>query len=177
MIESAYWKEELLRIAKDLRPVPNPKRWTERGHAVLERDIMIGFFIVRRLVELKKVSSATANFVMDVFAAPATGKPVSYWSRHDIWEVYDLVKEKPERKKALYMSNQFIHAYTSSVQRDETRNWADVYVVSDFDRATCIWRVPTKQIRRLFQTAGEDYPHSMHMTYNPSRGDYDVTTN
>ena len=55
MIESCYWKEELQRIATLIRPVANPKRWSERHHCTVERDIIIGFFIVRRLIELHKV--------------------------------------------------------------------------------------------------------------------------
>ena len=37
MIESCYWKEELLRIAKLIRPVLKPCRWTERSHCIVER--------------------------------------------------------------------------------------------------------------------------------------------
>jgi len=67
--------------------------------------------------------------------------------------------------------------YTSFVQRDETRNWSDVYIVSDFDRNDCIWRIPVDQIRKLFIVASQDHVHSARWVYNEKRGDYDVSTN
>lgn len=81
------------------------------------------------------------------------------------------------RRSHFTSSNQFIHAYTSFVARDESRNWSDVYVVSDYDRNDCIWRVPVSEIRRLFNVTAQDYPHSVHLVYNHEKGDYDVSMN
>jgi hypothetical protein len=96
---------------------------------------------------------------------------------HAHWETYDLQKEKRESKKPFYISNQFIHACTSFVQRDETRNWSDVYIVSDIVRNECIWRIPVDQIRGLFLVASQDDVHSASWSYNEKKGDYDVSTN
>jgi hypothetical protein len=85
--------------------------------------------------------------------------------------------EIAENKRPIYVCNQFVHAYTSFVARDATRNWSDVILVSDFDRNDCIWRVPVREIESLLQVASQDYPHSLEMKFNPKTGDYDVTTN
>ncbi len=138
---------------------------------------MLGFFIVRRLIELYKVSSASRDFPMKVFSCPSRGKHVHRSNGHDIYELYDLENERRETKKPFYISNQFIHAYTSFVARDESRNWSDVYVVSDYDRNDCIWRVPVSEICRLFKAVARDYPHSVRMVYNQKKADYDVSTN
>lgn len=37
-----------------------------------------------------------------------------------------MEQEHPEKKKSSYIANQFIHACTSFVARDRTRNWCDV---------------------------------------------------
>lgn len=177
MIESFYWKEGLVRIANTIRPSKRPARWTERAHCIVERDLMLGFFMVRRLIELYKVSSLTRNLLMSVFSCPSRGKQIHRLNGPDIYQTYDLAKERPEGKKPLYISNQFIHAYTSYVVRDKSRNWSDVYVVSDFDRNRCLWRVPVSEIRRLFLTVAEDDIREMKMLYNAQKGDYDVHTN
>jgi hypothetical protein len=177
MIESRYWKEELHRIAQTLRYAQNPPRWSERAHCVLERDLMIGFFMVRRLIELRKVSSLTRNDKLSVFAYKAVGKNVTRLNGYAIWELYDMKQEVPESAKPLYIANQFVHAYTSFVARDESRNWSDVFVVSDYDRNDCIWRVPVSEIRRIFCIAADDYPHTTRMVFNEKRGDYDIETN
>jgi hypothetical protein len=51
MIESNYWKEDLLAHAKRLRPVKKPKRWSERAVVNFEKELMISFFMVRALLE------------------------------------------------------------------------------------------------------------------------------
>ena len=117
MIESRYWREELTRIAKTITPVRKPPRWSERAHCVVERDLMIGFFIIRRLIELNKVSSRTRDYGLKVYACPALGIEVTQLNKGWIFETYDLENEKQETKKPLYIANQFIHAYMSFVWR------------------------------------------------------------
>ena len=56
--ESAYWKEELLRQAEDLKKRSTQTKWSERSLARLEKTIMIGFYSIRKLIEAKKVSDA-----------------------------------------------------------------------------------------------------------------------
>jgi len=177
MIESCYWKEELKRIAKSIRRTERPARWSERALCIVERDLMLGFFMVRRLIELHKVSTLTRNFQMRVFSCPTRGKHVTRLNHHRIDELYNLDNEERQTKKPLYLSNQFIHAYTSFVMRDESRNWSDVYIVSDFDRNDCIWRIPVAEVHRLFTIAAQDYPHSIQEVFNEEQGDYNVSTN
>ena len=176
MIESLYWKEELLRIAKSLQPVKHPARWSVRAHCIIERDLMIGFFLLRRLIELHKVSSRTKGCRLNVFSYKANGKRVTRLNGSDVPDLYDTENEIAESKALTYISNQFVHAYTSFIFRDKTRNWSDVYLVSDFDRNNCIWRVPVAEITRIFFIAAEDYPARVSMIYNAPRGDYDVAT-
>jgi hypothetical protein len=177
MIESRYWKEELRRIADSVRRVARPPRWTERALCIVERDLMIGFFLLRRLIELHRVSSAISNKQVRIFCYKARGKAVTKMNGHRIWELYDMENEVALTKKPLYVSNQFVHAYTSFVARDESRNWSDAILVSDFDRNDCIWRVPVAEIESLFREASKDYPHEVNFQFNQKTGDYDVRTN
>jgi hypothetical protein len=177
MIDSFYWKEELRRIAVTVQRVAKPRRWSERAHCTVERDLTVGFFLLRRLIELNLVSSAIKSKRIRVFSFRALGKRVTRINAHRIGELYDCENEVAESKSPLYVSNQFIHAYTSMVARDQTRNWSDVIVVSDFDRNDCIWRIPVCEIEILFKAASVDYPHTVEMKFNPKSGDYDVKTN
>lgn len=176
MIESRYWKEKLARISKTLKPLRKPPRWSERACCIVERDIMIGFFIIRRLIELHKVSSQTRDFNMKVYSCLNQGNKVTLMNNHRIFDHYDIENEKSETKKPLYMSNQFIHAYTSFVFRDETRNWSEIYVVSDFDRNDCIWRVPIPVIQELFELTSDDYPSWQKWLFDEKNGDFIVKT-
>ena len=176
MIESQYWKEELARIAETLKPLPEPPQWSERACCIVERDLMIGFFIIRRLIQLKKVSSRTRDFSMKVHSCPAQGIEITEMNNHRIVDNYDVENEKSETKSPKYISNQFIHANISFVFSDETGNWSDVYVVSDHDRKECIWRVPISVIYALFKLASDDYPSQMTYEFNEKTRDYKIKT-
>lgn len=178
MIESRYWKEELVRIAGVIRPVGKPKRYSERLRFIVTRDLMVGFFITRRLIELHKVSSKTKDHLMKLFSHPVQigSDHWKSYSVHDIGETYNLDNARRESKKASYVANQFIHSATIYVSRDETRNWSDVLITSDFDKKKCLWRIPIAEIEKLFMTAALDYPQSMQQTYNFKTKEWDVTT-
>ena len=176
MIESRYWKEQLALIAKTLKLVRKPPRWSVRACCIVERDIMIGFFIIRRLIELHMVSSRTRDFKMKVYSCPNQGNEVTWANNHRIFDHYDTENEKSETKKPFYMSNQFIHAYTSFVYRDGARNWSNIYVVSDRGRNDCIWRVPIHVIQELFKLASDDYPSQIVSTFDKEKRDYRIVT-
>lgn len=135
---------------------------------------MIGFFIVRRMIELHKVSKRISGMTLDVFSLPVT-KTVTMWNRFSIEENYDWEAEKAHKKPVLYVCNQFIHTYISVLDRGPDRNWADIFVVSDFDRNNVIWRVGFGTIVSLFEATANDWPHSTRMVYDDKLGDYKVT--
>lgn len=175
VIESLYWKEELARISKTIRPVAKPKPWSERAVCTVERDLMIGCFIVRRMVELHKVSSRVAKLQLDIFSAEPV-KSVTKVNRLSVEENYNWQSEKAEKKSIIYICNQCIHSYISIVERGPDRNWSHLLVVSDFDRSNVIWRIPFSTLLHIFETASTDWPASYSMIYDKMLGDYKVST-
>jgi len=53
MIESRYWKDDLLKLAKELKPEKHPKRWPEKRQVNFEKEIIISFFKIRKLFETR----------------------------------------------------------------------------------------------------------------------------
>ena len=49
-------------------------------------------------------------------------------------------------------------------------------MVSDFDRNNCIWRVPIRVIRDLFELASDDYPSKEIWYFDEKKQDYIGTT-
>jgi hypothetical protein len=174
-IESVYWKEELSRISKSVRPVSKPKRWTERAACIVERDLIIGCFIVRRLVELNKVSSRTSHASLDVFGIPVS-RSVTKLNRLSIDRNYNWSAAIPVSKPVLYICNQCIHSYVSFVERGKDRNWSALFAVSDYDKDRTIWRIPMAELVRIFETAASDYPVDMRLKFDAKLGDYRVET-
>ena len=138
--------------------------------------LMVGFFMLRRLIQLSKVTSRIRHSPMVVFACPTRLSHVDIRHAWDIYETYDMVNERRMTKKPLYISNQFVHACVSFVARDKTRNWSDVYIVSDFDRSDCIWRIPIAAIRELFLAASRDSVSYLSIEYDAEKRHYDILT-
>ena len=129
------------------------------------------------IIELHKVSSRVRDFRLQVFAWPSTGKLPTLLNNHRIEELYDSSQERAHTKKPMYICNQVIHSYSTSMVVDDTRNWDSMLVVSDYDRKNCIWRIPADVMGDLLRTASKDYPYRVRFTRNEKTGDYDVDTN
>lgn len=155
MIESRYWKSDLLKYAKSFKPKKNPPRWSEKLLVNFEKDIIISFFMIRKLIESNKLSSRTKKYRAKVFRSPYIG--VESWL---LWDsgLYDYNKECMATKEVNFLCNQFIHGGLILGYRNTDRNWGGVYVCSDFEREKYIYRVPIEETISILEIASNDYP-------------------
>jgi len=142
-----------------------------------EKEIIISFFLVRKLFETHKVSSKSREHEAEVYSYAPSGKRITKLNQYSIDEVYELDKEKKVKKKIVFLANQLIHSCTIFAYRNEDRNWGGVYACSDFERNKTIYRIPIEEIISIFTLVGNDYPSSFSMQWNEEAGDYDVATN
>jgi hypothetical protein len=173
-MESRYWKELLSATAKELAWKKNPKRLTFRRCEIIERDVILGFFIIRRLIELSRASKRTIDFRFDVFSCPFNGRQMSPIDRIGIEKSYDIENEQPLTKKMAYIANQFIHSTLFLITYDNTRNWDSFFVVSDFDKSNCVWRVPAKQVECGFRVASNDYLENFTYKFDTKTNSYKI---
>ena len=184
--DSHYWREELVRITKTLRPKAAPPRWSARAQEVLARDIAIGFFVVRKLYEHNKLSSLSHYTDVHVLEyplvgadpstreapyAPSTGDRrhgdplsmgmVSFWNKNEFLSHYDLAGERTELCHFVDLADRFIHGYASILTRDSTRNWSSVYLVADRWRNFHIWCISVADVAGVFMSVARDYPTEM----------------
>lgn len=177
MIESYYWKEDLLNHAKRLRPVKKPRRWSEKLVVNFEKEIIISFFCIRKLFEAHKVSSKSREYRAGVYSYAPTGRRITRMNQYSIDEIYDLENEKNVKIKIPFLANQLIHSCTIFAYRNEDRNWGGIYACSDFERNKTIYRIPIEEVISILKLVGKDYPSTFSMTWNERAGDYDVQTN
>jgi hypothetical protein len=175
MIESWYWKEDLLAHARRLQPKRKPPRWSERAVVNFEKELMVSFFMVRALLERNKVSSKSKNYAVPVRKAPWNGKRVTQMNYWCVDEIYHLDQEVEERVSLPFLANQFVHCRVIYAMRDETRNWSDVLLCSDYETRKAIYRVSVSEIRSILLLVGTDYTRWSRMVYDPKIDDYRVT--
>jgi hypothetical protein len=96
--ESSYWKEELFWHARRIRRLQTLKRWVERSTAALEKDLMIGFYSIRKMVEAHTVSDEIRDRSLSLQGYPWTGSPVTFMNWDKIDQKYDLEHPVPVTK-------------------------------------------------------------------------------
>lgn len=179
MIESRYWKEDLLKLAKDLRPVQNPPRWSERLVVNFEKRLVMHFLLVRKLLDDNKVSRKAQSFQAKVFMFKPKGRRVTKLNDAILEKNWDLATSHPVTKGISFIANQLIHhavLYALRVGNGD-RNWDGVYVTSDREKNNALYWIPILVIAKIMEVVGSDYPEKMTYIWDNDVSDYTVITN
>ena len=175
MIESQYWKEDLVNYQKKFQPKKKPPRWSEKLQVNFEKDVTIAFFMIRKLIESKKLSSRTANYTACIYRSLCV-KSVNNMNFWDIDKLYDLEREEQVSKKVVFLCNQLIHGGAIYAYRGTDRNWGGIYTCSDFERQKYVYKIPLNEILQILKITGHDYPQILSWKYSEAKGDYVVIT-
>jgi hypothetical protein len=173
-IDSAFWKTELFPVAENIERLSTFSRFSNRLANIFEKEIMLGFFSVRTLIERLKLSQELLSQVINVTAYPKkTQKPVTWLNSHNIDELYDVNARKMKQLTPTFLCNQVIHSYIL-IPLQEHRKFTRILVCSDYERNRWLYVVPVQCITKLIRDVAFDYPSRTDITYNPKRRDYDV---
>ena len=173
--ESAPWKNDLLRLARDLDRYRIAKRWSERSSARLEKILMLGFYSIRKLVDAHKISDEIVERPFELSAYPWRGKPVTFYNWHRVDEKYDLDNPSLARRSLSFVSNQLIHSYVFMPGFDEGGGLDLLFFNSDRTRHENLFSVQVQTIAELFREVGTNYPSSSRMIFDERIGDYQVS--
>ena len=172
--ESHYWKDELQSIATKLRRRRAQRRWPESSFANLEKEVMLGFYSVRKLYEASKLSEATVDRQIPVSVFPSNGKTVHKLNWTYFREHYDLESPISESRNTLFLCHQFVHSYIFCPEFSEKKNLLDgIFFASDRQRHKSLLRISIEEIAMLFDNVGSDYPSSFIARFNPAKMDYE----
>jgi hypothetical protein len=174
MIESYYWREDLLDHARRLRPVKNPKRWSERALVIFEKELMISFYIVRTLLERDKTSKKSDDYRVSVRCVPWNGRSLTKLNYFDIERLYSFDREFDDKISVKHLANQFIHSRAIFAIRDKTRNWSEIMLCSDLQAKNVLYRASIDEIRKTLLFVGKDYAESLSYIWDPKIEDYQV---
>ena len=172
--ESHFWKDELHAVAEKLRKRRTQRRWPESSFAKLEKEVMIGFYSIRKLHEASKLSNATVDQQIPVSVFSPTGKTVHKLNWTYIWEHYDLESPTQESRDALFLCHQFVHSYIFYPDFSEDENLLEgLFFASDRQRHKGLLRISIEEIAVLFDEAGSDYPSVSIRRFDPVKMDYE----
>ena len=174
--ESYPWKEELLRIAERLAKKQNQRRWTERTDANLEKDVFVGCYAIRKMIEARKLSEPVLSYQVSCATAPLRhGKRVTLYDWHKLDELYDFGQQTTAELALRGLCNQFVHSYVFCPVFGESGLLDSVAVASDRKRRECVYLIRVSSLIELFRAVGNDDPNEHHAVWDDRLGDYRVT--
>jgi hypothetical protein len=155
--ESCFWKYPLLNLVKEIEEWESTNDIDEAGFARIERELMIGFYSVRKLVEAKKLSDSVAEEKLNCKSF-LNIKNVNLKNWHHINKLYDLKTELKEKLDINFVFNQFIHSYVFIIAESDSSSLEGVYFCSDRYRNKKLFHIASSEIRRIFALVGNNYP-------------------
>ena len=165
--ESNYWKDDLIKLANGLERRLVQTRWGEKNFYAVEKEIFVGFYSVRKLIESKKVSDSLKEKSYEVKEFPYRGHPesiITHFKEAD----YDLSKAKTSRITVIQLCNQFIHSHHFLPFLPNGKNLIGFFFCSDHKRTSCIYLITLFDIVDIYRTIGSNYPSSMHTRRLPN---------
>jgi hypothetical protein len=174
VIESAYWKQELLSTVKEIERRRSLRRYSEKQACLLERSIMVAMFCVRTLIERHKISDDLSDRVFTVEAYPKrTQKLTTRLNLHEIDELFDLDQPTHRRVTLSFLCNQIIHSYIIfPVQTGQ--QFTHLLVCSDYERNRFLYVITVDLILSLLREVAVNYPNAAEFHFDSKKMNYVV---
>ena len=170
--ESELWKEEALKIAVRLERRYNQKRWSERSFFNLEKEIFIGMFSVRKLMESNKVSDSVLKKLVKLSAYPSGNKPITLLNQHKYPELYDLYAGEKEAVTYKDICNQFIHSSIFSPFIPSGKSLVGFFIASDYLKKKKLYYIQLKVVIEILKSVGNNYPIQLNIHFDEKKKDY-----
>ncbi|MCW5797325.1 MAG: hypothetical protein KIT40_02405 [Nitrospira sp.] len=174
--ESQYWKEDLTRLALRLGQRSHQSKWSERSLGKLEKEIFIGFYSIRKLLEAKKLSEDIVNGLIpaDSFKWSGGRKITHLTSSSALLEAFDFNALQKVKLSLRFVCNQVIHSYIYKETFDENGRLCGILISSDCQRNKTVFFITLKNIIKAFSEIGKDYPSNAEFRFDSKSGDYIV---
>ncbi len=172
--ESGPWKNELLANARLLEQYAKSKRRSERRSFRIERSIFLSAYIMRKLWEAGKLSSAWEKREVPCIVHPPKTRTPDRLSWHRVDEHYRLDISKSESMTAIELCHRLIHSYVFMEMEGAGKTIAGFFFASDQTKNRGLWFVALVDVLTLLTETGRDYPSSSHMVRHPKTSEWIV---
>lgn len=159
--ESSYWKDDLLKLARTLERRIIQTRWGEKNLSVVEKEIFLGFYAIRKLIESKKISDSVIQQRHELHEFPYAGNSNSLLT-HIRDAEYDLANGIKSHLTITEICNQFIHSHHFVPFLPDGRHLVGFFFCSDRKRTSGIFLIQVLDVVSIYRSVGSDYPTSLH---------------
>ncbi|MEX2485054.1 MAG: hypothetical protein WED10_10855 [Brumimicrobium sp.] len=174
IFESHYWKDPLLELVLKIQEWEQNKNLREPELSDIERELMVGFYSVRKLAQSNKLSDKILDENLKVLVFPNI-KKVNLMNKFWIQKNFDLQSSTEKSLNIKFLYNQIIHSYIFVISESQAGGLNGINFCSDYKKNEALYFLSTEEIKRIFRKVGKDYPAQGHMVYNEEKGDYDIS--
>jgi len=168
--ESSYWKEPLLESASRLAEYSKSKDLDEAELVQIEKDMFIGFYAIRKLMDTVKIKDSTRELKVQLSWSPNL-KQVDLLNSHRIDELYDLEKAGNETRTLKFLCDQLVHSYIFMPVENEQGGISGFYFTSDRDRERKLFYITSQVVIDIFTLVGNDYPSKSEIIRDQETGE------
>lgn len=164
--ESSHWKSDLLKLASTLERRIIQTRWGDKNLFVVEKDIFLGFYTIRKLIESRKISDSVIKRKHKLKDFPYSGNPQSLFT-HMRDNEYDLTSGKTVSLTTIELCNQFIHSHHFLPFFPDGKRLIGFFFCSDRKRTSGIYLITIFEVVNIYRLVGSSYPTTIFMERLP----------
>ncbi len=131
-------------------------RWTTRTGFLVERDLLVGMFTIRRLIESAKTSSFLPRERVSLRMHPLKDRVPGIYDRWSYWEYYDMESKRQTELTVHELVTLFIHSFVLEFYPSSEHGPAMIWVVSDRHRHKWLYSIPFAPLVGLFRRVGDE---------------------
>ena len=137
-----------------------------------ERDLLWGFYAIRKLIESQKLCTETVRLQLSIHAYPTNDSGITWFNWRDLDRHFRLDARQSESRSLAFTANQFIHSYVFAPYTDEAGGLGGVFVASDKMLKNRVYQVELSTIVTCFERVGLDSPNKLIAKRNSVTGDW-----
>jgi hypothetical protein len=153
--ESFYWKKELYNCFQILTKSRQLKRINELSYVKIEKALMIGAYIVRKLDEAEKIPPDFLKQKVTISKYECKRDLIDHINWHRVDSNYNLEKSTKEENDWSYLINQIIHSFSFLFSYDDNGKLDGFFLNSDKSKDKYLYFVSIENILYLFLKISE----------------------
>lgn len=155
--ESHFWKRDLLRDIDAIERWQH-KPWSERQSVILEKKTMLSAYMIRKLVEARKLSDSLCAKRFAFKTYPSSGSLITSMNWQKIDRHFDLNRSTTKERTWKVLINQIIHSYIFMLCGDDEEVVSGFLVSSDQQKQSYLYGVTFLDFCGYARKVGENYP-------------------
>ncbi|WP_320020005.1 hypothetical protein [Labilibaculum manganireducens] len=153
--ESYYWKKELYKSFETVAKFRQLKKPSELSFVKIEKALMIGAYIIRKLDEAQKLPPDFLKRKASLMYFKSQDKIVDHMNWHKIEKHYKVDQLTLIEKDWRFIINQIIHSFSLIYSFDDFEKLDGFYINSDKTKKQAIFLLPLMEVLTMFLTISE----------------------